>query len=451
MSGFQFTPGELAAWSGGRWRGAAPAGITGFAIDSRAVRPGDCFVALPGAQADGHQFLAAARERGAVCALVRVGATCPGLPLLEVADPKPALSDLARGHRARLGGRFIAITGSSGKTSVKEMTADLLSLAGPTARTRGNWNNDLGLPLSLLAMKPDDAFGVFEVGMNHPGELKPLCALLRPHLSVVTCVGPVHIEFFASEEGIAHEKAEVYRALDADGLAVLPADDPWIRVLKSHVHSRSLLVSLQREADYRVEPGTPPRFVVTEWASGETAAFNAPLPGRHVLSNAGLAIAVARQSGIAWDALAQRLAAFRPPAMRWEERAIGGVRFINDAYNANPMSMRAALDAFEQLDVAGRRWLVLGGMRELGAHAEEEHRALGRLVARGPWAGLVAVGEEGVWIRDAARVENLQQARLAADAAEAARLLKDLIQPGDAVLLKASRGVRLEGVLDALG
>ncbi|HMP76059.1 MAG TPA: UDP-N-acetylmuramoyl-tripeptide--D-alanyl-D-alanine ligase [Kiritimatiellia bacterium] len=451
MSDFHFTPGELAAWSSGRWCGGTPPAITGFAIDSRAIQPGDCFVALPGAKVDGHQFLDVARERGAACALVRGGVSCPGLPLLEVADPKHALMELARGHRARLGGRMIAVTGSSGKTSVKEMTADLLALAGPTARTRGNWNNDLGLPLSLLTMKPGDAFGVFEVGMNHPGELKPLCELLRPHISVVTCVGPVHIEFFESEEGIAHEKAEVYRALDADGLAILPADDPWFRVLNSHVRSRALTVSMQQDADYRVVAGEPPLFVVSEWASGETSAFSAPLPGRHVLSNAGLAIAVARQFGIEWEALARRVQAFRPPGMRWEDREVRGVRIINDAYNANPMSMRAALDAFAEIDVAGNRWLVLGAMRELGTHAEEEHLALGRLLARGPWAGLVAVGPEGAWLREGARSVGFQKIRLAADAMEAARILKDLIQPGDAVLLKASRGVALEDVLDELG
>lgn len=448
---YSFDSVDLAAWSGGRWRSAPASAVTGFAIDSRAVEPGDCFVALPGARADGHAFLNAARERGAACALVRedvpIAASLHEFPLLAVPDPKRALEAIAAGHRARARGRIVAVTGSSGKTSVKEMIADLLSLAGPTARTRGNWNNDIGLPLSMLTMRPDDAYGVFEVGMNHPGELEPLCALLKPHISVVTCVGPVHLEFFENEEGIAREKAAVVRALDENGIAVLPADDPWFGVLKSDARAGIKTVSLTMDADYRIELGAPPRFAVTEWRTGESAIFDAPLPGRHVIANAGLAIAVARQFGIDWGALAERLRAFRPPGMRWQEIERDGVRYINDAYNANPMSMRAALDAFATVAVEGRRWLVLGAMRELGAAAREYHAELGRALAGGPWAGAILVGEEGRWIREGAVAAGFDRVRVVDDAPAAARVLKDLIRPGDTVLLKASRGVELERVL----
>jgi UDP-N-acetylmuramoyl-tripeptide--D-alanyl-D-alanine ligase len=452
MPDVAFHANEVAAWTGGRWRGRPPAVITGFAIDSREIRPGECFIALIGARADGHDFIDAARANGAACALVRDDRTpatdSTDFPMLAVPDPRRALADIARGHRSRLRGRIVAVTGSSGKTSVKEMIADLLALKGATARTIGNWNNDLGLPLSLLKMRPDDAFGVFEVGMNHPGELDPLCAILRPHISVVTCVGPVHIEFFESEEGIAREKAAVLRALDHEGIAVLPADDKWFGVLKSYVNARLVTVSLKASADYRIEIGAPPRFAVSEWQTGESAVFDAPLPGRHVIANAGLAIAVARQFGIAWGPMAERLRAFRPPHMRWEEIERAGVRFINDAYNANPLSMRAALDAFASISVAGRRWLVLGAMRELGANAREYHRELGRALASGPWAGAILIGEEGAWIREGAKEAGFDSVHMADDATAAARVLNDLIRPGDAVLLKASRGVGLERVLE---
>ena len=447
-----FTPDPLAAWCGGRWSRAPAAPVSGFAIDTRALKAGDVFIALPGERVDGHAFLDAAREAGATGAVVRRGSPAAGaLPLLEVDEPKAALTALARGHRARLDGVFVAVTGSSGKTSVKELIADLLDAAGATARTRGNWNNDIGLPLSLLTMRPEDRFGVFEVGMNHPGELDPLCALLQPHVSVVTSVGPVHIEHFESEEGIAHEKAAVLRALSPNGLAVLPMDDRWFNTLRSHVKCALKTVSLAQEADYRIEAGAPPRFAVTEWASGESAAFDAPLPGRYVLSNAGLAIAVARHFGIDWEELAPRVRQFRPPGMRWAPREVDGVLFINDAYNANPMSMRAALDAFRASPVQGRRWLVLGAMRELGAHAESEHVELGRALAGGPWAGLVAVGPEGEWIRRGALDAGFCNVFCAEDPEDAGRLVKGLIQPGDAVLLKASRGVKLEAVLDYVG
>ncbi len=448
MSEFHFTSQELARWTGGRWTREPASPVTGFGIDSRSLQPGEVFIALPGERADGHSFLDVAASRGAAGAVVRRGTKFDALPLLEVEDPKAALTALARGHRERLTGQFIAITGSSGKTSVKEMTADLLSIAGPTARTRGNWNNDLGLPLSLLTMKPDDRFGVFEVGMNHPGELEPLCALLRPHVSVVTNVGPVHIEFFESEEAIAQEKATVLRALGEDGLAVLPSDDPWFAKLRADVKSELKTVSLRRDADYRIEAGAGSLFVVSEWASGESVALDAPLPGAHILTNAGLAIAVARHYGIAWDAIAARLRAFQPPGMRWQKQTLGEVLFVNDAYNANPMSMLAALDGFAATPVSGRRWLVLGAMRELGARAEPEHVKLGGAVAEGPWAGLVSVGEEGNWIARGAQSRGFERVYEAETPADAARVLKGLIKPGDAVLLKASRGVQLELLLN---
>lgn len=450
MSEPVFIARDLAQWTGGQWTREPAQPIAGFAIDSRAVAPGELFIALPGERTDGHDFLDAARGRGAVSAMVRRGTTAGAFPLLEVDDPKVALTELARAHRARLQGQLIAVTGSSGKTSVKEMVADLLSLAGPTARTRGNWNNDLGLPLSLLTMKQADKFGVFELGMNHPGELDPLCALLQPHVAVVTNVGPVHIEFFESEEAIAHEKAAVVRALSAEGLAVLPADDPWFRVLRSGAKCKVRTVSLVAPADYQIEAGAGLRFAVSEAATGESAALDAPLPGRHILSNAGLALAVARHYGLAWEALAAKLREFRPPGMRWKEVVIDDVLFINDAYNANPMSMRAALEAFAQTPVRGRRWLVLGAMRELGAAEESEHIALGRAVSGGDWAGLLAVGPTGDWVRSGAQAGGYLRLYGADTPADAARVLKNLIQPGDAVLLKASRGVRLEQLLENL-
>lgn len=448
-----FDPADLASWSGGRWRGAPPPAVKGFAIDSRAVKPGDCFVALAGSRTDGHEFLADARSRGAACALVRadrgLDAQQVGLPLLEVPDTRRALTDLARGHRARLKGVFIAVTGSSGKTSVKELIADFLSRIGSTARTIGNWNNDLGVPLSLLSMVSSDRFGVFEVGMNHPGELDPLCALVRPAASVVTCVGPVHIEFFETEEDIAREKAAVVRALPPEGCAILPADDRWFNVLRSYARCPVTTVSMMAEADYRVESGPGKCFAVTEWRTGETVVLEVPLPGRHVRMNIGLAAAVARRFGVPWAEILESVKAFRPPPMRWETITAGGVVFVNDAYNANPLSMRAALEAFAEEGADTRRWLVLGGMRELGRHAPYYHREVGRTMASGPWEGAVFVGEEACWMAEGAR-----EARFAGflatapDVESAVELLAGRLREGDRVLLKASRALRLERAIE---
>jgi UDP-N-acetylmuramoyl-tripeptide--D-alanyl-D-alanine ligase len=209
-------------------------------------------------------------------------------------------------------------------------------------------------------------------------------------------VGPVHLEFFPSEEAIAHEKAAVLRALSPDGLAVLPADDPWFATLKSHLRSRLLTTSLRgEEADYSAERLDGHRFLVREQAAPDQVELVAPLPGDYIVHDALLAVAVGRYFGVSWERIRAALAAYQPLSLRWQREEVDGVFFINDAYNANPMSMRAALQAFAQTAADGGRWLVLAGMRELGERAREEHLRLGRDLAGGPWAGLVTVGRRG--------------------------------------------------------
>ena len=445
----ELDPLDVAHWCEGAWSVRPANPLRGAALDTRALKPGDLFIALPGEKTDGHQHLAAAQTAGAGGALVRRGTVQPGFPLLEVDDPKDALTRIAAGHRARCQAYFVAVTGSTGKTTVKEMLADVLASRAPTARTKGNWNNDIGLPLSLLTVEPGDAYGVFEVGMNHPGELDPLCDLLKPHASVVTSVGPVHIEFFPDEEGIAREKAAVVRAVPADGLVVLSADDVWFDVLRSFAKGRVLTTSLRKPADYQAFPGAGLSFQVLERATGERADFTAPFPGDFIVHDALLAIALGRSQKVGWDALAAAIANYEPVGFRWRREQVQGALVINDAYNANPMSMRAALQAFARTAVAGRRWLVLGSMREMGAHAERAHLALGREIAQGDWAGLLALGREGAWFAEGARAAGwpAARARVCGSAAEAAEFLQDQVRAGDAVLLKASRGERLEEVI----
>lgn len=446
----EFAPLDVARWCGGAWSLPPAAPLRGFAIDTRAVQPGELFVALPGERTDGHQHLAAAQAAGAAAALVRQGTARSIFPLLEVADPKAALAAIAAGHRAANPAFRIAVTGSTGKTTVKEMIADVLATCAPTARTRGNWNNDIGLPLSLLTLEREHRFGVFEVGMSHPGELAPLCELLQPQAAVVTSVGPVHIEFFPNEEAIAREKAAVVRAVGAEGLVVLPADDPWFEVLRRDVRCRLLTTSLRRAADYQAVQGAGLSFRVLERASGEEVEFLAPLPGDFVVQDALLAIAMGRSQGLAWEPIVGAIAAYQPVGLRWRREEIRGVLVINDAYNANPMSMRAALQAFARTEVAGRRWLVLGSMREMGVHARPGHLTLGQEIARGNWAGLLALGQEGAWFAEGARAAgwSADRARVCS-VAEAADFLQANAVAGDAVLLKASRGERLEDVVKA--
>lgn len=449
-----FQASEVATWCGGVWKSGPPAELSGVSTDTRTLRPGHLYVALRGARFDGHEFVPDAFARGAAAALVSneyaaSASTAPG-PLLGVPDTLKALGRFATAYRTGLSVHMIAVTGSTGKTTVKEMIADILASAAPTARTRGNWNNEIGLPLSLLAMERTDRFGVFEVGMNHPGELAPLCVMLRPDAGVVTNVGPVHLEFFDSVEAIAREKSTVFRYLPTDGIAVLNRDERWYPVLRPVAPCRVVTVSMVGEADYVAELFGNGRFQVRERVSGDRVEFELPQPGSHMVANALQAIAVGRAYGVAWDAMRAALGTFAPPPMRWACEDVAGVSVVNDAYNANPVSMRAALKAFDETAVKGGRWLVLGGMLELGASTGDEHRALGRDIARGRWAGLVAVGPLGSQIADGAEAGGMSGSRVvrAGDHAAGAAALASRVAAGDAVLFKASRGERMEKVLE---
>jgi len=437
------------------WTPKGPAVLRGVSTDTRDLKPADLYVALHGARFDGHDFIPQALAAGASAAVAsRAYAEAnPGVgPLLCVDDTLRALGAIARGHRATLRAQIVAVTGSVGKTTVKEMIADVLATRAPTARTHGNWNNDIGLPLSLLRMEPEHAFGVFELGMNHPGELAPLCRIAMPVRGVVTNVGPVHMEFFKDVEGVAREKAAVVRALPSGGVAVLSRDDEWFEFLRAAAPCRVITTSLGGEADYEARPAAngSGRLAVNERASGEWAEFEMPLPGSYIARDALFAIAVGRSYGVPWHDLAKAIKAYAPLPMRWNRGSVRGVEVVNDAYNANPMSMRAALATFAQMKVVGGKWLVLGGMLELGATEDQEHIALGREIAKGEWRGLVVVGRLGARLADGAEEGGFARERIArcADHAAAAAALKAGVAAGDAILFKASRGERMEKVLE---
>lgn len=447
-----FPPEALAAWTGGRWTRLPARAPSGVRHETASVRPGDLFVALRGERRDGHEFVREAFGRGAAAAVVGEGfaaAHADAGPLLMVGDTRRALAALAAGHRARCVARIVGVTGSLGKTTVKEMIAAILAADGPTACTRGNWNNDLGLPLSLLEMDPADRHGVFEIGMNHPGELAPLCALLRPDWGVMTRIGPVHLEFFADEAAIADEKATLVRALPPGGLAVLAADEPWFERVAAAARCRVVTVALApADADYAGRAGPGGGLVVRE-RSGAESFHPLPGPGAAVLRNALRAVAVGREAGIPAERIARALAGFRLPPMRGGEVDVAGVRWFNDAYNASPLSLEEAVATFAA-SVPGRRWLALGGMLELGATGPELHRRAGRALAAHRWEGLVVKGPLAAGMADGAReagfpadrIHRADDARGAAEALAAAGLA-----PGDAILIKGSRGERMEDVM----
>lgn len=445
---------EVAGWSGGRWNASPPDSFRGVCTDTRSLSGGELYLAIKGPNHDGHDFVAQAFSKGAAAAVVASSFNAAGVaggPLLVVDDTLAALRAIAAGHRATLRAGMIAVTGSSGKTTVKEMIAAVLAPAGPIARTQGNWNNDIGLPLSLLRAERDSRYGVFEVGMNHAGELAPLCALLKPSWGVITNVGPVHIEFLGSVEAIAREKAVVAECLPADGTLVLDRDGEWFEYLACRARCRVITVSLRGEGDFNgvVLDAGGGRFAASEKGKSEAVSLELPVPGEHMVRDALFAIAVARAQGVEWPAIRSALRHYRPLPMRWARTEVNGVDVINDAYNANPMSMASSLDAFARMPCAGRKWLVLGGMLELGAAERAEHENLGRLAASGLFNGLIGVGALGGLIAEAARSAGGKKMHVAAasDAGAAAELLKKLVAPGDAVLLKASRGQKLEEVL----
>ncbi len=444
---------EVAQWTGGKWCFGEPDAIAGISTDSRTLCRGSLFVALRGPSFDGHRFVDAAFARGASGAIINDHADIrpqAAGPFLRVPDTARALRDMAANYRRRIKVKIIAVTGSVGKTTVKEMVADVLSRRLPVARTRGNWNNEIGLPLSLLAMDPAASVGVFEVGMSHPGELAALCQTLQPDWGIITTIGPVHLEFFKSVEAIAAEKSALLKSLPAGGVAVIRCDEPYCEILRTAAPGRIITLGLSGAADYRGSLlDAQGRVEIRERATGETCCLQMPLPGVHHAANALYAAAVGRAHGLAWDDIRAALEAYRSPPMRWEQQSVAGVTVINDAYNANPVSMAAALRTFAGFPCAGGRWLVLAGMRELGASEEQWHRDLGASLAKEAWAGIITVGPLGAVIARAAVDSGVSAARVfpCADNGAAAEVLGRCLQPGDAVLVKASRGQRLEQVL----
>ncbi len=439
-----FSPSEIATWCAGRWDPDVPhSNITGFSKDTRSISESECYVALVGEKYDGHDFVRAAGERGASCAVVSHDVGPQKIPLLRTGNTCAALQDIALGYRKKVDPFVIGVTGSSGKTTVKEMIASCLQEDFRVSATEGNLNNHIGVPLSLLSMSEDTECAVLEAGMNHPGELRPLCEVMLPDWGVVTNVGPVHLEHFDSIDAIAREKAVLLESSREH--AFIDADSAYFNVLSSSCSCPYTTVS-REEGDYIY--GLDGALQVLEKASGESIEIALPVPGLHIAYDAAMACAVARKRGVAWEVIRQGLAGYKPLPMRWEVREVGGVMLVNDAYNANPMSMRASIRAFLNEASSGRRHLVLGDMLELGEVSLEEHRALGCwLEGRGVHA-LITVGEQAREIAKAA--SSFCEAEALNRAEEVCDLLKAGVKDGDSVLFKGSRGVHLEVAVSGL-
>lgn len=450
---------EVAELCGGRLaEGDADALATGVSIDTRTLRPGDLFVPLAGRHVDGHAFLKDALARGAAVVLAREGADAPGdAPVVRVHDPATALARLAAAVRLRLGATVVAITGSSGKTVTKDFASAVARAGFRTAASEASFNNEIGVPLTILAAGSETEVLVAEVGSRGIGHIAALMPVVRPDIGVVTNVGIAHLGMFGTEENIAKAKGELVEALSPEGTAILNADVPAVAAMASRTRASVLTFGVSGGADVRAEriaadDGARASFVLA--LPGGEAPVRLTVPGEHMVSNALAAAAVGWRLGLAPGTIAEALGAARGPAWRMEVAdAPGGWRVVNDAYNANPASMAAALRTLAAMGRGRRTWAVLGAMAELGRAAGAEHDRVGRLVARLGVARLVAVGEEARAICRAARLEGMapEGAATVAGVAEAVALLERELAPGDVVLVKASRAAGLERVALAIG
>jgi UDP-N-acetylmuramoyl-tripeptide--D-alanyl-D-alanine ligase len=441
----------------------SPVPVTGWSVDTRTLGPGDLYFALRGPNHDGHDYVRQAMEKGAAGVVVdrltpspdvpSRALPSPALPSRErkravseilVPDSLLALQRLAAWARNQWGGTVVAVTGSAGKTTAKDAIAQLLAVDLPVGKTVGNFNNHVGVPLSILRLPADCRAAVLEMGMNHAGEIRALAGIAKPDIGVVTNVGYAHVEFFESIDGVAAAKRELIEALPPAGVAVLNADDPRVLAFRETHSGKTVTFGFSELADVRaerVEPGPDGSRFRALGVDFETAAA-----GRHGVMNLLAAIAVASVFDIAPQRLREAVRAFTPGEMRGERMEHNGIAIWNDCYNSNPEAAESMIDVLRETGAA-RRIAVLGEMLELGDAAPELHRRVGRYAARREIDFLI-----GVRGNARAMVEAAEEAGMAAsfveDPVQAGECARKIARPGDAILFKGSRGVRMERALE---
>ena len=444
---------------GGRLRQdavAAPEGVSlrRVCTDSRQICPGDVFWGLVGPHHDGADFADEALRRGAIGVIVQQRDVEPrsGRFSLSVDDTTEALWSLARWSRSRFRGRLIALAGSVGKTTTREMIHTVLGSTLHGTASPENFNNHVGVPLSLLGIDDaDDQYAVIELGANAPGEIAALADLARPEIGVVTHLGDAHLEGFKNLETIGRAKAELLAALPADGLAVLNGDDAMLRRVAAQCTSAVRWVGRDRQSDLvatkvRCQEG---------WLSFTAAGsqFRLPVWGRHQVTAALLAIEVGRQMGISLPQIAEALEGFRPPPMRCEVIREGNLTIVNDTYNSSPMAMRAALDLLRDIHADGGRIVVCGDMAEQGQQSEQTHREIGgEVVTRCGADWLIACGKHAEQVKAGAIAAGMPSQRAVACrfAEETLPQLEHAITPGAVVLVKGARRLKMESIVEAL-
>jgi UDP-N-acetylmuramoyl-tripeptide--D-alanyl-D-alanine ligase len=453
-----WTIAEIVAATGGRPEGLLDGPVNSVSIDSRDIQPEALFVAIKGDSRDGHDFVRTALDAGAAAALVSEerAAELGNERLIVVPDPLRALQALAVAARARSRAQFIAITGSVGKTSTKEAVRTALAASGRVHASIKSYNNHWGVPLMLASMPREAQFGVFEIGMNHAGEITELVRMVRPHIAVVTLVAPAHLEFFPSVTAIAEAKAEILLGLEPGGVALLNTDHDYLHVLMGAARAlritQVVTYGFDESADWhirslRTSGGTSFAQVEHE---GRTMTLALQVPGRHMIANAVAALAVSALSGEGTAAALTALASFAAPEGRGETRRLGDPKrpllLVDESYNANTASMRAAMEVFSTTrPPGGQKVLVLGDMLELGAESAALHASLVDAVKATGAGRIYLVGTGMAALRDA-----LGSERVTAHAESVEELTETILAglaPGDAVMVKGSKGVRLAGLV----
>ena len=435
---------------------AADTWFTGVAIDSRTVRPGELFVAVRGEKHDGHDYIRQAIERGAVGVLSDV--SYPSLDeisrqaaVVTVKDTHEAMMILAEKYRETCPARFIGITGSNGKTTTKELAYQLIHAVEPHVyRSPGNFNNLFGMPLALFAMPPEARVAVMEMGISLPGEMTRLTRIVKPDIIAVTNVGPSHLQFLTSVEGVARAKLEMVTASRPDVPVIVNADSPVLMNEARKIRDDLITFGVEHDATFR------PERVESDARGGKVVSINGcrfrlALFGRHQIYNLLAAFAIFKTLGYDCRALDTETILLESAPMRGEELVSRDITIIADCYNANPDSVRSALESFEQRSFDGRRVLILGDMLELGENEAQYHRDIGRQVAAMHSDLLILIGPRSEYIEQQAVHDGVAKARILHfdNAEKCASVITDLLRPGDLVLIKGSRGIGLERVIDA--
>src|SRR6266581_3799074 len=429
--------------------------IDEVSTDSRTLKAGELFVALRGENFDGHNFVESAAKAGAAGAIVDSNWKSPvpeDFALIRTKDTLQSYQELAVNYRKSLSLKVVAITGSNGKTSTKDFTAAVLGRRFRVTKTEGNFNNHVGLPRTILEATSQDEVAVWEIGMNHPGEVAVLAKLAAPEVAILTNIGVAHIEFMGSREAIAVEKGALMEAVDAQGTVILNADDPFTTSIAARARAKVILAGTTAgtiRASEISQSGSGTDFTILEGAHRCRAQL--PVPGLHMVQNALLAIAAGRVFGLSLEDCAAGLVAAPLTKARLQIKEISGVQFIDDSYNANPDSMKAALRTLVELDADGKRIAVLGEMRELGDESERSHCEVGETAAVLGVDHIIAIGNVAAAISNAAEHAGLGNSRAVNSTTEAAEVLVKIAEPGDLVLIKGSRAARTERVMEEFG